>query len=49
MMDDCIAILKLLVMFGAYLDFRSQSGLTAMHEVAMIGKLDSMKVYYTYT
>ncbi|XP_047125797.1 SH3 and multiple ankyrin repeat domains protein 2 isoform X1 [Hydra vulgaris] len=43
MMDDCIAILKLLVMFGAYLDFRSHSGLTALHAVANIGKLESMK------
>ena len=44
MLDNNMEILKLLIQYGAYLDFRTKSGKTALHNVAIIGKDLTVKV-----
>lgn len=44
MFDDNMDMLKLLVQYGAYLDFRTKAGKTALHNVAIIGKEQTLKV-----
>jgi len=46
MLDGCMDLLKLLIQYGAYLDFRTKSGKTALHNVAIIGKDKALKVYF---
>ena len=48
MLDDNMDILKLLVQYGAYLDFRTNSGKTALHNVAILGKDQALKVSYFF-
>lgn len=44
LLDDSAELLKVLVQYGAYLDFRSEAGYTALHNVAMIGRIETLEV-----
>lgn len=44
MLDESIEIMKILFQYGAFLDFRTKSGKTALHNVAIIGKEKALKV-----
>ena len=44
LLDDSAELLKVLVQYGAYLDFRSETGYTALHNVAMIGRIETLEV-----
>ena len=46
MLDGCMDMLTLLIQYGAYLDFRTKSGKTALHNVAIIGKDKALKVFF---
>ena len=44
MLDEPIETMKILIQYGAFLDFRTKSGKTALHNVAIIGKDKALKV-----
>ena len=44
MLDDCMDMLKILIQYGSYMDFRTKAGKTALHNVAIIGKDVALKV-----
>ncbi|XP_066931632.1 SH3 and multiple ankyrin repeat domains protein 3-like isoform X3 [Clytia hemisphaerica] len=43
MLDDCMEMLKILIQYGSYMDFRTKAGKTALHNVAIIGKDVALK------